>query len=288
MPELPEVEVTARHLGAALRGATLRSSQFSGKRLRHPFPRQAMASLVGQRLNQVSRRAKYLLLAFDNGWLAVHLGMSGVMQCCDPATPPRLHDHVRLSFRLDSGNMMDVVFHDPRRFGSFQWIDYAELGDTRDLGELLGESARGIEPFDPAFDGDFLYQQSRGKTTPIKHWLMSGQTVVGVGNIYACEALFESGIHPARAADSIARPRYQSLATAIRRILAAAIASGGSTISDFLGPDGQAGRYGGSHQVYDHEGAPCPRCISLGNSKAKIRRMIQQQRSTFYCCVCQR
>lgn len=288
MPELPEVEVTAQHLAAAVQGARLVSAHFSGKRLRHPFPRQAMASLTGQRLRQVGRRAKYLLLEFDPGWVAVHLGMSGVMQCCDPATAARLHDHVRLSFRSDSGDAIDVVFHDPRRFGSFQWIGRADLGNDQDLGELLGESARGLEPFDSAFDGDFLYQQSRGKTTPIKHWLMAGQTVVGVGNIYACEALFESGIHPGRAAGSIAKPRYQSLAAAIRRILAAAIASGGSTISDFLGPDGQAGRYGQSHRVYDHEGAPCPRCASMGNPRAKIRRMVQQQRSTFYCCVCQR
>lgn len=288
MPELPEVEVTAQHLGAAIQGATVVSFHFSGKRLRHPFPRQAMAALVGQKLRRVGRRAKYLLLEFDPGWVAVHLGMSGVMQCCEPTAPSRLHDHVRLAFRLPNGKRIDVVFHDPRRFGSFQWVERADFGDAQDLGEQLGESARGIEPFDPAFNGDFLYQQSRGKTTSIKHWLMAGQTVVGVGNIYACEALFESGIHPARAAGKISRPRYQALATAIQRILAAAIASGGSTISDFLGPDGQAGRYGQAHQVYDHEGMPCPRCAPKGNLQAKIHRMVQQQRSTFYCRVCQR
>ena len=287
MPELPEVEVTAQHLGAVVQGATLLSAHFSGKRLRHPFPRQALAGLAGQTLRRVGRRAKYLLLEFDPGCVAVHLGMSGVMQCCDPQTPPQLHDHVRLLFRLPSGRRQDVVFHDPRRFGSFQWIDRAGLSQADDIGQHLGESARGMEPFDPAFDGDFLYRQSRGKTTPIKHWLMSGQTVVGVGNIYACEALFESGIHPSRAAGSISKVRYQTLAIAIRRILAAAIASGGSTISDFLGADGQAGRYGQSHQVYDHEGDPCPRCSQIGKAHVRIRRMVQQQRSTFYCYVCQ-
>lgn len=288
MPELPEVEVTAQHLAAAVEGARLVSTQFSGKRLRHPFPRQAMAALAGHPLRRVGRRAKYLLLEFDTGWVAVHLGMSGVMQCCDPKTAPRLHDHVRLAFQRIDGPSIDVVFHDPRRFGSFQWIGRSDIDKTADLGEKLGESARGIEPFDPAFDGGFLYRASRGKTTPIKHWLMSGQTVVGVGNIYACEALFESGIHPGRAAGSISGARYAALAAAIRRILSAAIASGGSTISDFLGPDGQAGRYGQSHQVYDHEGAPCPRCATAGRPQATIRRMVQQQRSTFYCCVCQR
>lgn len=288
MPELPEVEVTVRQLRRTVEGATLLAAQFSGKRLRHPFPKKAVDHLSGQVLRHLGRRAKYLLLEFDAGWLAVHLGMSGVLQTCDPATAPRLHDHVRLHFRLASGDAQDVVFHDPRRFGSFQWFDRRMVQGQDDLGALLGDSARGCEPFDPSFDGMFLYRHSRGRSTPIKQWIMAGQTVVGVGNIYACEALFVSGIHPARAAGAISLSRYQSLAVAIQTILANAIAAGGSSISDFVGPDGQAGRYGPAHQVYDHEGEPCPRCRASGRPDATIRRMIQQQRSTFYCRVCQR
>jgi formamidopyrimidine-DNA glycosylase len=288
MPELPEVEVTAQQLRTRIAGATLVAVRFSGKRLRHAFPRQALDGLCGQVVLGIGRRAKYLLLEFEAGWIAVHLGMSGTLQACHPDTPARPHDHVRIRCRLSDASMHDVVFHDPRRFGSFQWIRRSDVTAATSLGDWLGDSARGIEPFDPAFNGDWLYRQSRGKTTPIKQWLMSGQTVVGVGNIYACEALFAAGIHPGRAARAISKVRYGRLAVAIQQILTDAIAAGGSTISDFLGADGKAGRYGQSHRVYGRENDVCPRCEATGRTNATIHRMAQQQRSTFYCRVCQR
>jgi len=280
MPELPEVEVTARVLASRLDGARLVGWSFSGRALRHPFPGDAMSALEGATVRRVGRRAKYVLMVFDRGCLAIHLGMSGAMRCEEDAcTPALLHDHVRMAFIDTRGHRLTAVFHDPRRFGSFQWL--ADASPT-DPGPWLGESACGIEPLDPAFDGALLHRLSRGVRTPIKPWLMSGRVVVGVGNIYACEALFDAGIHPARRAGAVSRERYERLAPAICRVLEAAIAAGGSSISDFVGADGSPGRYGQSHRVYGRAGQPCTACGTA------LRRIVQQQRSTFYCHVCQR
>lgn len=288
MPELPEVEVTAQSLRDQIAGATFVGWKSSGKRLRHPMPRQVLETLKGQPLLAVGRRAKYVLMEFSGGWLAAHLGMSGAMRCCAPAEPSVLHDHLRLQFCSGEGLPVDVVFHDPRRFGSFQWIDRTKL-NGRDIGTALGESAVGMEPLGTEFNGDYLFAESRGRNVAIKQWLMNGQVVVGVGNIYACEALFSSGIHPARKAGSISRQRFAQLAQEIQTILSQAIRAGGSTISDFYAPDGRPGRYGQSHQVYGREGEPCPRCDGAsGATGATIRRMVQGQRSTFYCRLCQR
>ncbi|MBU3725114.1 MAG: bifunctional DNA-formamidopyrimidine glycosylase/DNA-(apurinic or apyrimidinic site) lyase [Burkholderiaceae bacterium] len=283
MPELPEVEVTAQALRPAIDGARLKGFRFSGKSLRHPFPKAALARLQGASVVAVGRRAKYVLIEFPIGWLAIHLGMSGSIDCRigveTIAWGP--HDHVGLSFEGTKGGSVMLVYHDPRRFGSFQWIEKAGLG-AADIADRLGPGACGMEPLDPAFTGRWLFDASRGRKVAIKQWLMDGRTVVGVGNIYACEALFDAGIHPRRAARAVSLKRYEQLAPAIQRILNQAIAQGGSTIQDFHGPDGQAGRYGQSHRVYGREGQPCPRCAR------PIRRIVQGQRSTFFCHGCQR
>jgi len=284
MPELPEVEVTAAALRPALVGRRLAAWTFSGKRLRHPFPRQALRGLVGQPVISVGRRAKYVLLEFPSGWLAIHLGMSGSLHCQTGPIRRTLHDHVCLSFE-GSGPSITAVFHDPRRFGSWQWLARSKLGE-QDIGEHLGASARGREPLDAQCTGAYLHACSRGRKTPIKHWLMAGDVVVGVGNIYACEALFAAGIHPKRKVGSIPLATFDALIHHVQRILSDAIAQGGSTISDFVAPDGQAGRYGQAHRVYGQEGVLCPRCGEA--SGLRIRRMVQQQRSTFYCHGCQR
>jgi formamidopyrimidine-DNA glycosylase len=282
MPELPEVEVTVRHLRQELEGAVLLGVKSSGKRLRHPLPAAAFQELVGQPLISMGRRAKYLIFEFPAGRLVAHLGMSGVMSCAKAGEPMRLHDHLQCRFRRADQTECDMVFHDPRRFGSVQWIDKSAANDPESLGRILGASAHGLEPFDPIFNGEFLFQESRGRSTPIKPWLMSGSVVVGVGNIYACEALHASGIHPNRSAGSISKTRYTRLVCAIQDILSRAIEAGGSSIRDFLGADGEAGRYGQSHQVYGREGLACLDCAR------PIRRIIQQQRSSFYCGSCQR
>ena len=285
MPELPEVEVTAEHLRREIMGATLSHWSASGKSLRHPFPKAKVESLIGQSIIAIRRRAKFLLLEFPNDWLIIHLGMSGIVVCCDPKTPARLHDHGRFDFSCPGGRMRAMVFHDPRRFGSVQWFKKDPQLPWESIGQFLGRSASGLEPFDPLFNGDYLFQQSRlsrGGRVSIKQWLMAGHVVVGVGNIYACEALFRAGIHPARQAKAISRARLQTLADAIRDILQRAIHAGGSTIRDFHSPDGEAGRYGQSHRVYGHQGETCSAC------QAVILRMTQNARSTFYCPRCQR
>ncbi len=283
MPELPEVEVTVRALRDAIHGSRLQAFRFSGKSLRHPFPKSALTELKGASVESVGRRAKYVLVEFSSGWLAIHLGMSGSLACCRGGGPAELgpHDHVWLEFQALAGGMVAVVYHDPRRFGSFQWIAKDAVNAT-DLGVVLGSGASGMEPLDAAFNGRRLHAASRGRRVSVKQWLMDGKTVVGVGNIYACEALFEAGIHPTRAACAVSLQRYGQLATAIVRILSQAIAQGGSTIADFYGPDGQAGRYGQSHRVYGRQGEPCLRCGK------PIRRIVQGQRSTFFCHGCQR
>ena len=287
MPELPEVEVTAMHLREFLADTVLAQWSCSGKRLRHPVPKKAFSLLVGEPLLQIARRAKYLCLEFPQGWLVVHLGMSGSVQCLpldakthSPTT--KLHDHVVLRFRRPNSQEILFTYHDPRRFGSFQWFARQQAQTLQALGARLGSAALGVEPLEERFSGSYLFEHSRSVRTPIKNWLMSGRVVVGVGNIYACEALFSAGIHPARAAKAIAMPRYQRLANSIREILSQAITSGGSTISDFRAPDGESGRYGQSHRVYGREGEPCLNCGS------PIARIVQQQRSTFYCPSCQR
>lgn len=282
MPELPEVEVTARHLRQSIEGSVLLGFKVSGKRLRYPIPEAALRGLVGQRVVSITRRAKYLIIEFPAGRLVAHLGMSGVMRCTEPSLSMTLHDHLQCRFRGGNQRECNMVFHDPRRFGSIQWIDHASAEDPELFSAVLGPSARGLEPLDDAFHGGFLFERSRGRSTPIKPWLMSGQEVVGVGNIYACEALFASGIHPKRPAGSISRARFDGLAQAVKVILARAIDAGGSSIRDFVGADGQAGRYGQSHQVYGREGLACPQCARA------VKRMVQQQRSTFYCAGCQR
>ena len=282
MPELPEVEVTARALQQAITGWSLRSVWVSGKKLRHPFPRGAIDQLRGVPLMGIGRRAKYVLMEFPSGYLAVHLGMSGSVLCAHGKAPPaKLHDHVVMEFESPSSEVRTMIYHDPRRFGSFQWCDRQALHGT-EIGAVLGAGAAGIEPLGQSFNGAWLFEHSRGRRTPIKQWLMDGSVVVGVGNIYACEALFDAGIHPSRKAGSISRPRYERLAVDIKKILLQAIEGGGSTIQNFQGPDGTAGRYGQLHRVYGRSGQPCPRC---GRA---IRRSIMGQRSTFFCHGCQR
>lgn len=278
MPELPEVEVTARGLAPAVRGRVFASWRHSGQRLRHAVPRAALDRLVGEPVHDVSRRAKYLLFEFSAGWLAVHLGMSGSCRLMLPDEPRRLHDHLWLAFQ----GATQVVLNDPRRFGSVQWLPRRAADTVQALGGRLGVSASGLEPFDSCMTGVYLHQQARGRQVAVKQWLMEGTTVVGVGNIYACEALFLAGIHPGRAASRVSEQRFELLARTIVRVMTDAIAAGGSTLRDFSAADGTPGRYGQAHQVYGREGMPCLICAT------PIRRIVQQQRSTFYCHVCQR
>jgi formamidopyrimidine-DNA glycosylase len=283
MPELPEVEVTACQLRSMLSGARLVNCQHSGKSLRHPFPEKAISGLQGSTLLAVWRRAKFLMLEFQAGWIVIHLGMSGSLRCCGPGEPAKLHDHARLRFdSSDSKKQIDLIFHDPRRFGSFQWISSEHTKGWESAAQGLSRAGMGMEPFDSRLTANALYEKARGSNSPVKQWLMNGRAIVGVGNIYASEALFAAGIHPRRKAGSLSLARFERLLVSVRAILRKAIDAGGSTLRDFEQPNGSAGSYREAHQVYGRQGAPCPQC------RGPIRKIIQQQRSTFYCHACQR
>jgi formamidopyrimidine-DNA glycosylase len=225
----------------------------------------------GQRVSGCRRRAKYLLIELERGGLLVHLGMSGSLRVCDAGDAPRKHDHVDIV--LDSGRCLR--FNDPRRFGTLLWWD-----KNPEVHVLLRDL--GPEPLSDAFSGDYLWRRSRGRKGAVKNFIMNGQVVVGVGNIYASEALFMSGIHPSRPAGRISLARYEALAAAIRDVLARAIRRGGTTLRDFVNSEGNPGYFAQELLVYEREGNPCLQC---GNP---IRRKVIGQRSSYYCPRCQR
>ena len=240
-------------------------------RLRYPLPRDLPRKVAGQRIVRVGRRAKYLLLELDSGTLLLHLGMSGNLRVVPAATPRLRHDHFDLL--LDSG--VALRFNDPRRFGSLIYTS----GEPREhpLLERLGP-----EPFSAAFDADYLYRITRGRRVALKQLLMNSQLVVGVGNIYASEALFRARLRPGRAARSLTRADAARLVRAIRAVLRQAIRAGGTTLRDYLGADGAPGYFRQRLYVYERRGKPCRRCGT------PVRAVTQGQRSTYYCPGCQK
>jgi formamidopyrimidine-DNA glycosylase len=276
MPELPEVEVTRRGIAPVLTHAQIMGLRWSGKALRWPMPPDLAKILAGQTIHQVDRRGKYLLLELEAGWLIVHLGMSGSLRVLAPEVAPGPWDHVDLIVRHGKNRRM-LRLTDPRRFGAVVWHPKTD-------GPIVSHpllAKLGIEPFDPAFDADYLHAHLRGRRSAIKTVLLSGDVVVGVGNIYASEALFGAGIHPSRAAGRLSAQRCARLVDAIRATLAQAIEQGGSTLRDFVGSDGDPGHFQLSAQVYDRADSPCRVCGT------PIRGMRHGQRSTYYCPHCQ-
>ena len=238
--------------------------------LRWPVPKDLKRRLKGERVRDIRRRAKYLLFDLSQGHLLVHLGMSGRLTVVAPDTPIRKHDHVDLV--LDDGRVLR--YNDARRFGAMLWLDKPaeEHALLRDLG---------LEPLDRSFNGAALASRAKGRRVAVKQFLMNGNIVTGVGNIYASEALFHAGIHPARSAGRISAPRWDRLAKEVRRTLERAIDSGGSTLRDFVSAEGRPGYFQHRHAVYGRAGKACPTC------KTKIRSLRQGQRSTFFCPRCQ-
>ena len=280
MPELPEVEVTRRGVAPHLEGRVVDSVLMRRSGLRWPFPPGLQALLAGRRILGTGRRGKYLLIHFEHGSLIIHLGMSGHLRVLPPGVEPKKHDHFDLVVR-DAGEQSRqqvLRLHDPRRFGAVLWHDQAD----GELGNHLLLRGLGVEPLEDGFSGALLYRASRKRSAPIKQFLLAGDVVVGVGNIYACESLFRAGINPKTSAARISRDRYDKLAEAIRAILAAAIVQGGSTLRDFIAVNGQSGYFQQTYFVYDRAGVPCRNC------GAAIRQIKQGQRSTFYCVNCQR
>lgn len=273
MPELPEVETTRRGIEPHVRGRCVAALQVRDGRLRWPVPEAELRRhLVGQRLQAVRRRAKYLLLDSAGGSALIHLGMSGSLRVIPASTTAQLHDHVDLV--LDDG--MALRLRDPRRFGALLWAGTDPLSDPR-LVHL------GPEPLDAqAFDGSYLYRISRGRRQAVKNLLMDSRAVVGVGNIYANEALFQAGIRPGTAAGRLSKIACTRLVDAVRQVLLEAIAAGGTTLRDFLDSQGRPGFFAQQLQVYGRAGEPCMRCANV------VRRKLLGQRATYYCPRCQR
>ena len=270
MPELPEVETTRRGVEPHCVGRVVTGVLVREARLRWPVPERLPELLTGQTIDAVERRAKYLIFRTQLGSLLVHLGMSGSLRVVNPADPPSRHDHIDVLL----GNGICLRYHDPRRFGCFLWM--ASDGIHPLLDHL------GPEPLSLEFDGRVLYQRSRGRRSPVKNFIMDGKVVVGVGNIYANEALFLSGIRPDRAAGRVSMVRYQRLAENIKQVLTSAINQGGTTLRDFVGGDGRPGYFAQRLLVYGRGGQPCKRCGAL------LRDTRLGQRSSVYCLTCQR
>jgi formamidopyrimidine-DNA glycosylase len=270
MPELPEVETTRRGIAPALLGRHVVDVIVRDRRLRWPIAAHLEAAITRQTVRRVDRRAKYLLIGFDTGTLIVHLGMSGSLRILDAAVPARPHDHWDIV--LDSGYALR--FHDPRRFGSAHWTESNPLEHP-----LLSRLAP--EPLSTAFSADYLFRATRRRSVAIKQFIMNSQVVVGVGNIYASEALFRAGIAPRRAARRVTRVQAQALTQAIKDVLAEAIEVGGTTLRDYVNTDGLPGYFRQKLFVYEREGHPCRVC------KTPIKQFVQGQRSTYYCAICQ-
>ena len=282
MPELPEVETVVRGLRPLWVGRRIARVVQRRPDLRSPFPPRFAERLQGRRVAAVERRAKYILCRFDDGGdvLIVHLGMSGRLVHAGNGPPPGAHDHV--DFALDDGALFR--FSDPRRFGLIDLLAPADFAaDARFAG-------LGPEPLDEAFDGPRLAAALAGRRTPIKAALLDQATVAGLGNIYVCEALFQSGISPRRLAMRVQGERAARLVAAIRDVLARAIAAGGSSARDYVQASGELGWFQHQWAVYDREGQPCPGCdcAAAKGGAGGIRRIVQSGRSTFYCARRQR
>lgn len=271
MPELPEVETTRIGIAPYVLGQTITRVIVRHAGLRWPVPAALSRKLRGRRIRAVRRRAKYLLFELDHGGLILHLGMSGSLRVIPAEIPPGPYDHLDLVL----ANQHCLRLRDPRRFGSVHWTE----GDPANH-PLLGKL--GPEPLGKALTGEYLHARSRGRKLAVKNFLMDSRIIAGIGNIYANEALYAAGIHPARPAGRITLPRYRSLARALRRVLNQAIARGGTTLRDFVRSDGEPGYFRLALQVYDRAGLHCRRC------GAGIRRRVIGQRASYYCPTCQR
>ena len=271
MPELPEVETTRRGVAPRVVGRRVTAVRVYDRRLRWPVPADLAKRLKGRTIERVDRRSKYLLFRIDGGTLLVHLGMTGSLRAYSDAPTRRPHDHVDVV--LDDGTTLR--YHDPRRFGAMLWIAPADEPHPllRDLGP---------EPLEAAFTDEHLWHVTRGRRAAIKLALMDNRLVVGVGNIYANEALFRAGIRPTIAAGKLSRARLARLAQAVRTVLGEAIAKGGSTLRDYVDSEGARGAFQLTHYVYARQGSPCRVCGT------PIRQVRQGQRSSFYCPTCQR
>lgn len=272
VPELPEVETVRAGIAPHLLKQHFQSVTVRNPNLRWPVPTQLPTLLKGQTVHQVERRAKYLLIELDKGCLVIHLGMSGQLRFVQADTQPGKHDH--LDFVMSSGKLLRYT--DPRRFGAVLWLKPGEQADHRLFSSL------GPEPLSEEFNADYLYAKTRKRSLPIKSLIMDGKVVVGVGNIYANEALFLSGIRPNLAAGKLSKARTALLVDNIKQVLSRAIAQGGTTLKDFVNGEGKPGYFKQELLVYGRAGEPCVNC------KKPLTETRLAQRSTVFCRQCQK
>lgn len=270
MPELPEVETTKNGITPVALNQTIRQIIIRAPKLRWPIPKNIAKILPGQIVRSIERRAKYILINFDTGTLIMHLGMSGRLRILTEDTPPQKHDHVDICFT--SGTILRYT--DPRRFGAILWTSDPAL-EHKLLSEL------GPEPLTTAFTGKHLSQLAKNKRIPVKAFIMDSKVVVGVGNIYASEALFAAKIDPRKPAQQVTEQQYVELAKHIKRILKLAITQGGTTLKDFYTAEGKPGYFTQKLQVYGRDKLPCVTC------NAPIASLSIGQRNTFFCTTCQ-
>lgn len=295
MPELPEVETVKRGLAPAMEGAVIRRLELRRKDLRFPFPDNFAGKLAGRRIEELARRAKYLLIHIEGGLTVIaHLGMSGsyrVEMESETATPGAFHHerskdekHDHVIFHLENGGPLKVVYNDPRRFGFMLLAETAALGEHPMLSEL------GPEPTGNSLDAEYLAAAFGGKAQPLKSALLDQKNIAGLGNIYVCEALYRSRLSPKRHAGTLvtksgaSTPRLKLLVEAIREVIAEAILAGGSSLKDHIQADGSLGYFQHNFTVYDREGEPC----HTEGCGRPLKRIVQAGRSTFYCSHCQR
>ena len=275
MPELPEVETSRRGISPHIEGHTISSFEIRNTKLRWPVPVKQLKNLIGEQLLSVERRGKYIKLVCPSGYMLIHLGMSGSLRIItkqqSQQQKPQKHDHIDLLM----SNGVILRYNDPRRFGC--WLFQKDTSTEHKLLATLGP-----EPLDDAFNGEYLYQLSRNKTKNIKTFIMDSHIVVGVGNIYAAEALFKAGIHPKKAAGKVSKSRMEQLVAAIKTILSMAIEQGGTTLRDFTNSDGKPGYFKQELMVYGREEEPCFIC------QKPIKNIKLGQRSTFFCVKCQK
>jgi formamidopyrimidine-DNA glycosylase len=271
MPELPEVETVRRGIEPHVVGRTIERVVVRDRRLRWPIARGFERQLAGRRIRAVDRRGKYLLLGLDGGRVVLHLGMTGRLSLIAPGLPVQKHDHLDLVLSGD----LALRFTDPRRFGAALWWPASQPHHV--LIRHLGP-----EPLTGDFNADGLARLARKRSAPVKNFLMDGRVVVGVGNIYAVEALFRAGIRPKRPAGRVTRAEFGKLVEAVRAVLNDAIAAGGTTFRDFRDSSGEPGYFVQKLFVYDRAGQPCRKC------RAPIKRLVIGQRSSYYCPKCQK
>jgi formamidopyrimidine-DNA glycosylase len=271
MPELPEVETTARGIAPYVENQVIQQVIVRQPQLRWPVPDNLSEMLVNRNIRAVTRRAKYLLFTTDNGTMLLHLGMSGSLRVLMQDKPLMKHDHIDFIFK----NGTILRYNDPRRFGAVLWTS-GPATQHKLLKDL------GPEPLLPDFNGTYLYQHSRKRLTPVKSFIMNSHIVVGVGNIYANEALFMAGIHPSRHAGKISRMRYQQLAECIKKVLESAIQQGGTTLRNFVNESGNPGYFKQQLLVYGRSGMLCTGCLQ------PLQEIRISNRSTVFCKVCQK